>query len=99
MFHRFTDMMGFDPTDLTSAFDVFYRTVAYGGFENQKVIQKATDMLLTDHAGKHLDDVIKLVRSNSTLMKNIRAESLTAARRMSYTDAMKVRSQVRLWTS
>jgi hypothetical protein len=88
MFHRFADMMGFDPTDLTSAFDVFYRTVAYGGFENQKVIQKATDMLLTDHAGKHLDDVIKLVRSNSTLMKNIRAESLTAARRMSYTDAI-----------
>lgn len=86
-FHKLLKVMKLDPTDIISAPDVFFRTLAFHGLENQRVIQEALGFARKNHVS--VDTAVAAVRRDSVVMQGIYEEAMTKARRMTYTDVLK----------
>lgn len=85
-FHKVMDIIKIDPTDLISTPDVFFRTLAFHGMENQRVVQEALVFMREHHVT--FNEAVAAIRRDTVTMQAIYEEAMTQARRMTYTDVL-----------
>lgn len=86
-FHRFMEAMGIRPIDATAAPDTFFKILANGAYQNQKVVQKALDTIASDPRIT-LGEAIANIRNDPTAMFQINKEALESARFLTYTASL-----------
>jgi hypothetical protein len=87
-FRKVVDSLGINPLDMTSAPDVMFKQLAFGGYENLLVMRKATDAMRAT-PGLTMDQALINIRLDKSAMAQIREEALMSARKLTYTDILK----------